>query len=290
MFRKIAVPDPNPTLEKHRELIQPYSREKIEFHSEPAETDEEIIRRCGEADAILIGPSTKLSSRVILACPDLKHIGLACTLFEGEGANVDLKTAAERSISVAGVRDYGDIGVAEWVVSEIIRHLQNRIPKRELAGRRVGIVGAGAAGGLTALALQGLGAEVSYFSRSPKPRMEEAGIERRDLTDLAAWAEFLSFHLPRNAILGGADLLSAFNGELFLNTSLGLPLVYEAVVDWLDGEGHCAAIDVDGIGNHPELKDHPSVRFLPTFCGFTEEAQRRLIDGVLANLENASNS
>ena len=284
MFRRIAVPDPNPTLYEFRHRLQPFSEEPLQFHTEMAGSPEEMIRRCDGADAILIGWASRIPAEVINGCPGLIHIGLACTLYEGEGANVDLSTARDRGISVTGVRDYGDVGVVEWVISEMIHHLQHREPRRELRRRRIGVVGAGGAGPV-ALALQALGAEVSYTSRNIKPVMEAEGIPRRDMVDLFDWAEILTFHLPRNTILGGTELLSRFSGELVINTSLGLPLEARAVAAWLDEAGHWAAFDADGIGDLEHLRNHDRIRFMPYFSGFTEEAGGRLMDGVVRNLE-----
>lgn len=285
MYKKIAVPEPNATLENHREKLQQLSRQTIEFFSDLSPDNEHFISRCSGADAIVVGWASKIPAGVIQACPDLKHIALACTLFTGPGSNVDLDTARKAGVKVSGVRDYGDIGVAEWVLSEVIQHLQYHVPRRELKGFKVGVVGAGGAGAPTALLLQQLGADVSYFSRSNKTTMEEAGIPRLELENLFAWSDALTFHLPRNTILGDADLLSEFSGNLIINTSLGLPLNAEAVSAWLENENHFGAFDDGGIGSLEEIKKHPRVRYLPYNCGFTSEAEERLVEGVLGNLK-----
>lgn len=285
MYKKIAIPDPNTTLEIHREQLQQLSQQTIDFYSAPATDLNDFISRCSGADAIVVGWASKVPAEVIEACPELKHIALACTLFTGPGSNVDMEAARKADIIVTGVRDYGDIGVAEWVLSEIIQHIQNHAPRRELRGYKVGVVGAGGAGAPTALLLQRLGADVSYFSRSNKIAMEKAGIPRLELEDLFAWSEALTFHLPRNTMLGGAELISKFSGSIIINTSLGLPLEAEAVSAWLDNEDHFCAFDVDGIGSLEEYKKHSRVRYLPYNCGFTSEAQERLVEGVVGNLK-----
>jgi len=285
MYKKIAVPDPNATLERHREQLQELSQETVEFHHNPSSDIEDFISRCTGADVIIVGSASKIPAEVIRACTELKHIALACTLFTGPGSNVDLDAAQNSDVMVTGVRDYGDIGVAEWVLSEIIQHIQLRATRRELKGYKVGVVGAGGAGAPTALLLHQLGAEVNYFSRSHKTAMEKAGIPRRELEDLFTWSDALTFHLPRNTILGGADLLSKFNGNLIINTGIGVPLDADAVSAWLDkGDCYCA-FDADGIGSMQKYREHPGVRFLPYSCGFTSEAQGRLVDGVIRNLK-----
>ncbi len=290
MFKMISIPEPNPTLSLFRDRIQDLSSEPLRFHDSPAGNEEEFIHRCAGAEAILTGWTSKIPKTVIESCPDLKYIGLACTLFEGEGSNVDLACARARGITVTGVRDYGDVGVAEFVLSEIVWHFQHRLPRRELAGRKVGVIGAGGAGAPVALALKNIGADVAYFSRSPKPLMEKAGIPKKNLETLLEESEIISIHLPRNTTLIDSGLLNKFRGELILNTSLGLPVEEKALKSWLKGEGHWFTADADGLG--PVLgskEEYPNIRHLPYYSGFTSEAQIRLVDTVAANMKTFLN-
>src|SRR5690606_19592658 len=104
-----------------------------------------------------------------------------CSLYNPESANVDIRYANARGITVLGVRDYGDEGVVEYVVSELVRCLHgfgtenDGVPRapwdgvpREITGTKVGIVGLGKSGGMIADALRFFGAEISYFARSEK--------------------------------------------------------------------------------------------------------------------------
>ena len=82
--------------------------------------------------------------------------------------------ANERGITVTGIRDYGDEGVVEYVVSELVRCLHGfgqesweELP-REITGLKVGIVGLGKSGGMIADALKFFGADISYYARSEK--------------------------------------------------------------------------------------------------------------------------
>ncbi len=285
MFKMIAVPEPNPTLSLFRDRIQTLSSEPLRFHDSPTENEGEFIQRCAGAEAILTGWTSKIPKSVIESCPDLKYIGLACTLFEGEGSNVDLACARARGITVTGVRDYGDVGVAEFVLSEIVWHFQHRLPRRELGGRKVGIIGAGGAGGPVALALKDIGADVAYFSRSSKPLMDKAGIPKKNLEVLLEESEIISIHLPRNTTLIDSELLNRFRGELILNTSLGLPVEEKALKSWLEMDGHWFSADADGLGSLLSRKEeYTNIRHLPYYSGFTSEAQIRLVDTVVANM------
>ena len=73
---------------------------------------------------------------------------------------------------MTGIRDYGDEGVVEYVVSELVRCLHGfgqesweQLP-REITGLKVGIVGLGKSGGMIADALKFFGADISYYALS----------------------------------------------------------------------------------------------------------------------------
>ncbi len=108
---------------------------------------------------------------------------MCCSLYAEESANVDIRAAREKNITVSGVRDYGDQGVIEYVASELIRYLHGFGGKQwqempvELTGLRIGIVGLGTSGQLIAAGLQALGADLYYFSRTRKPEQEEKQIK-----------------------------------------------------------------------------------------------------------------
>ncbi|GIQ87791.1 hypothetical protein KIPB_009901, partial [Kipferlia bialata] len=144
-FRCIAVPDPNPALCQYASRLAPYSGQAITFHDTQPKDTTEFVSRCQGADCVLIGWASTMSRATLESLPDLRYIGLACTLFPG-ACNVDLTCARERGVSVRGVGDYGDVGVVEFVAMQCILHCQRHSPPTELRGRRVGVVGAGQLG------------------------------------------------------------------------------------------------------------------------------------------------
>ncbi|GCA64071.1 hypothetical protein KIPB_013074, partial [Kipferlia bialata] len=155
-----------------------------------------------------------------------------------------------------------------------------------LRGRRVGVVGAGQLGTKVALALQGLGANVAYYSRSKaRPVLDDAGIPRLSLTDLMASCDILTLHIPRDTVVVDRDTLGLFKGGLVINTSLGLPVDCGAMHEWLTQEGHHLAADHDGLGTLPaSVRDLPGVSYYPYYSGFTQEAVSRLVGGVVTNM------
>ena len=48
---------------------------------------------------------------ILERCPNVRYIGMCCSLYSPESANVDIRYANERGITVTGIRDYGEKGV-----------------------------------------------------------------------------------------------------------------------------------------------------------------------------------
>ena len=119
------------------------------FYDDVPSSEEEVIRRAKDADGILVNLSTQITANIIEHCPKLRYIGMCCSLYDESSASVDIRCAREHGITVYGVSDYGDIGVGEYVVSQLISLLNGFNGKRwgdhplELTGVPVGIIGMG---------------------------------------------------------------------------------------------------------------------------------------------------
>ena len=106
---------------------------------------------------MLVSYTSQIRRAVIERCPNIRYIGMCCSLYSEESANVDIACARERGIVVKGIRDYGDRGVVEFAVSELVRFLHGfgagpmmyEMPV-EITGLRVGIVGLGTSGTMIA--------------------------------------------------------------------------------------------------------------------------------------------
>ena len=146
MFRKLTAIEPVSLEDWAEEKLHTYAEEVVLYRDIP-ENDEEIIRRIGDSDAVLVSYTTRIGRNVIEACPQIRYIGMCCSLYSEESANVDIACARERGIRVLGIRDYGDRGVVEFVLSELVRFLHGfdrpmlyDIPT-EITGLKAGIIG-----------------------------------------------------------------------------------------------------------------------------------------------------
>lgn len=147
-FKKIVAVDETLLNEAALEQLKTLGEEVVVYHDFPTE-EEEVIRRIGNADCLLVSFRTPIRRSVLDACPNIRYIGMCCTLYNPESSNVDVIEARKRGITVLGVKDYGDEGVVEYVVSELVRLLHGFGNVRwleestELTGRKVGIIGLG---------------------------------------------------------------------------------------------------------------------------------------------------
>ena len=161
--------------------------------------------------AVLLSYTSRMGKNVIERCPNIRYIGMCCSLYSEESANVDIAYARTRGIKVLGIRDYGDRGVVEYVLHELTGLLHGfgmpmlRDEPVEITGLKVGIVGLGVSGRMIADALQFMGAEISYFARSAKPDAEAAGMTYKPLAQLLADSEVVFTCLNKNVLLLGEN-------------------------------------------------------------------------------------
>lgn len=206
MFKKIVAIEPvNLVLEAEEELRR-YAGEVKIYEDIPGD-DQEIIRRIGDADSVLVSYTSRISAHVIESCPSIRYIGMCCSLYSEESANVDIACARSRGITVLGIRDYGDRGVVEYAISELVRFLHGfdrpmfREMPIEITDLKVGIIGMGVSGGMIADAMNFMGADLSYYSRTRKTDREAQGMIYRPLNELLEYSEVVFACLNKNAIL-----------------------------------------------------------------------------------------
>lgn len=276
------------------EELQNYSENEVEVYNESPESEKELTERIGDAEAVIVSWKTQIPEAVIKNCPNLKYIGMACSLYDDESANVAVNFARDRGIIVKGIFDYGDPGVIEFIVSELIRllhgsgeHQWRKMPV-ELTEKKIGIIGLGTTGQLLAKALLPLEADLYYFSRRRKKEWEEKGIKYLELEKLLKTAEIISFHLPKNTKLLGEEELKTFgSGKIVINTSLGLPFNEKAFVNWIKDDGNFGIFDGDGVASlSEEAKKLDRVISHKKSAGWSAETQRRLSEKVLENLKS----
>jgi phosphoglycerate dehydrogenase-like enzyme len=171
----------------------------------------EIPELLSVAECLLVKLGASVDKQMIDRGPKLKYIGMFGT---GYG-RIDASYAASKGIAVCNIAGYSTEAVAELVFALLLEQIREveRAKKQardgnyseatfqgtELRGKSFGIIGLGRIGRRVGeMALNGFGAEVSYWSRTRKADMEGKGLKYRDIETLLRSNDFLSLHLAYN--------------------------------------------------------------------------------------------
>lgn len=296
MFKKLVGIEPLDLIPSAEQKLHEFAEEVILYRDIPKD-DQQIIERIADADAVLLSYTSTLDRKILEKCPNIVYIGMCCSLYSPETANVDIHYANEKGIQVTGIRDYGDEGVVEYVVSELVRCLHgfgtdtNGNPEkpwdgvsREITGLKVGIVGLGTSGGMIADALKFFGAEISYFSRSAKQHAQDKGYTFLTLHELLKKNDVIVCCLNKNTVLlHESEFKQLGDHKILFNTGLSPAWDMEPFQLWLAGDNRCYCDTLGALGDQ-KLLDHYNVRCMQVSVGRTQQAYIRLSEKVVANL------
>lgn len=293
MFEKLVAIEPVSLVPPAEEQLHQYARQVV-LHGDIPRDDVEIAGRIGDADAVLLSYTSRLGRAVMERCPNLRYVGMCCSLYSEESANVDIPYARQRGIDVRGIRDYGDRGVVEYVLWQLVEILHGfggqpgweAVP-REITGLRAGIVGLGTSGGMIAGALRFMGADVRYYSRTRKPEAEGRGIRYQPLDVLLRECEAVFTCLNKNVILLHEEQFAQLGSrKILFNTSIGPAADLAALERWLGDGRNLFCCDTVGALGSEGLLGKPNVLCVNTSVGRTREAFVLLSQKVLANIQN----
>jgi D-3-phosphoglycerate dehydrogenase len=258
--------------------------------------DDELDRRIGEFDGILIRSATKLTGDLLQRAERLKAVGRA-----GVGVdNVDVEAATKRGIVVANAPQSNVITAAEHTMALLLALARNvpqahasltggawersKLSGVELNEKTLGVLGFGRIGQLVAQRARGFGMRVlAYDAYVSEERFRELGVERAESSDqVYAQADFITVHLPKTADtedwLDAEAFAKMKDGVYVLNVARGPLVVDQALKDALDsGKVAGAALDVfreEPITDHP-LFSYPNVVVTPHLGASTAEATDR---------------
>src|SRR6201989_369133 len=230
-------------------------------------TKEELIKIVDQYDAIAIRSATKLTADVLKAAKNLKVIGRA-----GIGVdNVDIPAATAAGVIVMNTPFGNSITTAEHAVALMLalaRELpaanastqagkweKNRFMGVEITGKVLGLIGAGNIGSIVADRARGLKMRVVAFDPYLSPeRAVELGIEKVELTELLARADFITLHVPLTAetknILSADAIAKTKKGVRIINCARG-GLIDEHALKAAIANGHVAGAALDVFQTEP---------------------------------------
>jgi D-3-phosphoglycerate dehydrogenase len=257
---------------------------------------DELIAGIGEYDGVAIRSSSKVTADVLAAADKLRVVGRA-----GIGVdNVDVKAATARGVVVMNTPFGNAITTAEHAIA-LMFALARDIPAAdastraskwekskfmgvELYNKTLGIIGCGNIGAIVADRANGLQMRVIVFDPFLSPeRATDLGVEKVELDQLLARADFITLHTPLNdatrGILDKAALAKTKQGVRIVNCARG-GLIVEADLKEALESGHVAGAALDVFAEEP-AKDNPlfglpNVICTPHLGASTTEAQENV--------------
>jgi D-3-phosphoglycerate dehydrogenase len=265
----------------------------VEVDERTGLSKEELKAIIGDYDGLAIRSSTKVTADLLEAATRLKVIGRA-----GIGVdNVDIPAATARGIVVMNTPFGNSITTAEHAVAlmfALARDLpqadastkagkweKNRFMGVELTSKTLGLIGCGNIGSIVADRALGLRMKViAYDPFLTAERALELGVEKVELDQLLARADFITLHTPltdqtRN-ILSRENLARTKKGVRIVNCARGGLIDEAALKDALDS-GHVAGAALDVFVEEPArdnaLFGAPNLVATPHLGASTTEAQ-----------------
>lgn len=95
MFQKLVAIEPVSLVPSAEKALYSFAGQVVMYPDVPA-SDDEIIARIGDADAVLLSYTSRINRYVLECCLNVKYIGMCCSLYSPESANVDIRYANER--------------------------------------------------------------------------------------------------------------------------------------------------------------------------------------------------
>ncbi|MDR0978771.1 MAG: dihydrofolate reductase [Lachnospiraceae bacterium] len=292
-FNKIVVLEKIVITSDGLKELQNYCEELV-IYNDTAEGEEENVKRIGDADCILVSYSAKITRKIIDRAPNLKYIGLGASLYHEKYSNVDLQACRDNNIVVLPLKDYGDEGTIEYIVAELLNILhglkQNRWKEKvhELNTLKVGIIGLGTIGGMTARALKCFGADVYYYSRHRKPEFEKENIKYLPLNELLETVSVVSISVNRDSLVMNKEAFKIFeNGKIIINTSLGICYDIEALDEWIKDKSNYYICDNASMSEETKhIVENSNVIYNDLHAGHSMQTDIRATEQTISNIRN----
>jgi D-3-phosphoglycerate dehydrogenase / 2-oxoglutarate reductase len=269
---------------------------EVDYLPEIGKDKDKLAEIIGQYDGLAIRSATKVTEKLIAAAENLKVIGRA-----GIGVdNVDIPAASRKGIIVMNTPFGNSITTAEHAVAlmfAVARQIpeanasthagkweKNKFMGVEITGKTLGVIGCGNIGSI--VAARGIGLKMHVVGFDPflsESRASELGIEKVELDELFARADFITLHTPltdktRN-IINKAAIAKMKDGVRIINCARGGLIVEADLVEALkSGKVAGAGIDVFEVepATQNALFDMPNVVCTPHLGASTSEAQENV--------------
>jgi (S)-sulfolactate dehydrogenase len=252
-----------------------------------------------EARALIVRNRTQVRGALLESAVRLEVVGRL-----GVGLdNIDVRACEARGIAVYPATGANDLSVAEYVITAALMLLRRawfatarvaagewprtELMGRELAGKRLGLVGYGAIARVTGRLARDLGMSVAaYDPLLPEDHPAWAGTLRQSLPDLLSTSDVVSLHVPltdaTRKMLDATAIAGMRPGAILINAARG-GVVDEAALCVSLRSGHLGGAALDVFAHEPvdatsgaQFAGVPNLILTPHIAGVTEESNVRV--------------
>ncbi len=268
----------------------------VDFMPDLGKDKDALLAAIPAYDGLAIRSATKATAKLLEAAENLKVIARA-----GIGVdNVDIPAASKKGVIVMNTPFGNSITTAEHAIAlmfAVARQLpeanastqagkweKSRFMGTEITNKTLGLIGAGNIGSIVANRALGLKMKViAYDPFLSEERAAKMGVEKVELDDLLARADFITLHVPltdkTRGILNAEAIAKMKKGVRVINCARG-GLVDEAALAEAIKSGHVAGAGFDVYEVEP-AKDSPlfglpNVVCTPHLGASTTEAQENV--------------
>jgi D-3-phosphoglycerate dehydrogenase / 2-oxoglutarate reductase len=259
-------------------------------------TPDDLKKEIAKYDGLAVRSATKVTKPVLEAAKNLKVVGRA-----GIGVdNIDIPAATQRGVVVMNTPFGNSITTAEHAIA-LLMALARELPAAdrstqagkweksrfmgvEVTGKILGVIGCGNVGSIVADRALGLKMKViAYDPFLTTERAVQLGVEKVELDDLFARADFITLHTPLTEstknIIDARAIAKMKPGVRIINCARGGLVVEEALKAALDS-GHVAGAAIDVFPVEPAKENilfgHPRLIATPHLGASTTEAQENV--------------
>jgi len=272
-------------------------------------SSERLIESAAGADAIFPCHTERFTAEVIEGLPPSVRI---IANFSVGFDHVDIEAAKRRGLVVTNTPDVLSDATAEVTIMLMLgaarragegeRLVRTRAWRdwspsfmvgTQMTGKRLGIVGLGRVGMVTARRARGFEMTIHYHNRHRlSPDKEEGAIFHSTLEDLMPHSDFLAFHCtltPQTQKMLNAELIKLLpEGAIVVNAARGGVIDDEALIDALRS-GKVAAAGLDVYNNEPDIHpgylELPNTFLMPHIGSATRETREAMGFRALDNLD-----
>ncbi len=270
-----------------------------ELHLSTLPLNERTLRGEHDAEVVSVFVYSTLNRNTLDRLPNLKLIATRSTGFD----HIDLEACRQRGILVSNVPSYGENTVAEHTFALIlalsrnihkafVHTLAKEIPFKELrgfdlAGKTLGVVGAGRIGLHVIKIAKGFGMRVVAFDVRHEALLAEVlNFRYVPLDELLRTSDIISLHCPYSPkthhIINAENIRHVKRGALLINTARGGLIDPAALAQALD-EGTLAGAALDVLEGEELLKDERQILAQPLA---QDKLRTLLLNHSLLNRDN----